>query len=86
MIAAEHDAVVGIVRRHLPGLPSGVALAADRPLTELGLTSLRAVDLLLDLEDCFDMTLPDEFLDVATLRTLGSLLGALDRHRAEAAR
>lgn len=86
MTAAELDAVTDIVRRHLPGLPGGAALPADRPLNELGLTSLRAVDLLLDLEDRFEVMLPDEFLDAATLRTLSALTTALDQHLVEAVR
>jgi acyl carrier protein len=51
----------------------------DRPLTEdshlrdLGLDSMRSIDLLFDIEDVFAVTLSDEDLNDTTFETAGSL-------------
>ena len=55
----------------------------DRPLTpdsklrDLGLDSMRSVDLLFEIEDVFDVTLPDEDLTGETFETAGSLWRAV---------
>jgi acyl carrier protein len=59
----------------VPYLP----VLGDRPLTDdsrlrdLGLDSVRSIDLLFDIEDVFAVTLPDEDLNDATFETVGSL-------------
>jgi acyl carrier protein len=67
---------VDLLRSYLPHL-------GDRPLTEdtrlrdLGMDSIRAVDLLLGIEDAFRISLPDEELTDATFATAGGLWRAV---------
>lgn len=66
-----------VLRMHLPGLEGDAALPADVPLAEIGLDSLRAVSLVLDLEDTFSVEFPDEMLTETTFRTASALRDAL---------
>lgn len=65
-----------VVASYLPAL-------GDRPLTEdtnlrdLGLDSMRSIDLLFAIEDALGVTLPDEDLDGDTFETVGSLWRAI---------
>lgn len=71
------ETVHTILRRHLPGLADGEPLPDDRSLAELGLTSLRSVDLVLDLEDALGVMLPDKLLVVQTFQSAASLTDAI---------
>jgi acyl carrier protein len=59
------------------------AIAADMKLRDLGLDSMRAIELLFAVEDAFGVVIPDEQLTDATFETPGTLwaviagLGAL---------
>lgn len=75
--------VCEVLRRHLPGLGADERLADDRRLSDLGLTSLRSVDLTLDLEDAFGVMFPDEVLTVDTFSTAGALIEVTGRLVAE---
>ncbi|GAA3829026.1 hypothetical protein GCM10022226_57300 [Sphaerisporangium flaviroseum] len=65
-----------ILRRHLPYADSGEFSAADE-LAGLGLDSMGVVQLLVDLEDGYEIELPDDILDEETFATVGSLWRAL---------
>jgi acyl carrier protein len=45
----------------------------DKPLDELGLDSMGAVNLLLDLEDSFEISFPGSLLTEETFRTAANL-------------
>lgn len=62
-----------LVRNHLKYLKPGAALALDQPLKLLGLDSMAAVDLLLDIEDNYGITLPDTYLTEETFSTIQAL-------------
>lgn len=68
-----------ILRRHLKYLERGDALDPDRPLRDLGLDSMQAVELLFDIEDHFDRTLDDEDLTEETFATATSLWAVISR-------
>jgi acyl carrier protein len=72
-----NDAFVAILRRYLRYLPPDEELAPDAPLRALGLDSMAAVALMLDLEDEFATVLPDERLSAETFATAGSLWSAI---------
>ncbi|GAA1007819.1 hypothetical protein Aple_043890 [Acrocarpospora pleiomorpha] len=65
-----------ILRRHLPYAEPGELSPGDE-LTALGLDSMGVVQLLVDLEDGYDLELPDDILDEETFATVGSLWAAL---------
>ena len=59
-------------------LPVDVAqLADDSDLYDAGLTSLITVNLLLAIEDHFDVEFPDELLSRRTFQSIGSLADAV---------
>lgn len=66
---------------HLPSVASADQIPMDTPLRELGLNSLRAVDLLLDLEDHFDVAFPDEALTDENFANAFALLSLVESLR-----
>ena len=68
-----------LIRAHLKYLPAGKQLEPDQNLKALGLDSMAAVDLLLDLEDNYSVTLPDQFLTQETFATAQSLWAAVQQ-------
>ncbi|MBF9132195.1 acyl carrier protein [Plantactinospora sp. S1510] len=63
-----------LVRRHLC-LPADSPLSPDAELTELGLDSLGVVALLTELEDEFEVVVPDDLLNSPATETPGGLWG-----------
>jgi acyl carrier protein len=61
-----------ILHRHLP-FADNQPLNVDDGLADLGLDSLGTVALLLDLEEGFVVTIPDNLLVAKTFATVGSL-------------
>jgi acyl carrier protein len=61
------------LRAQLPFVDAGAALGPDTDLRDLGLDSMVAIDLLLDLEESFGITFPDEAIRADTFRTPRSL-------------
>lgn len=75
-------AFVRILRSHLKYLDQGEELDPDRPLRDLGLDSMQAVELLFDIEDHFDRALDDDDLSEATFATASSLWAVISKDRA----
>lgn len=65
-----------VIRPHLP-FADGGEFGDDDDLSDLGLDSMGLVALMADLEDRYDLVLPDEFVAEATFATVGSLWRAL---------
>jgi len=61
------------------------AIAADADLYELGLTSHASVNLMLALEDEFDIEFPDDALNKTTFATIASIERAVGELTAVAA-
>lgn len=82
----EPDPVVieRLLRRRLKFLAPQAPLPHDIPLRNLGLDSMEAVDLLLDIEMALGTTMPDEFLQAEVFATAGSLVAAVARVRGAA--
>jgi acyl carrier protein len=53
-------------------------LKDDSDLYDAGLTSLITVNLLLAIEDHFDVEFPDELLSRRTFQSIGALAGAVE--------
>jgi acyl carrier protein len=68
------------LRRHLCLVkPDSVNYAVE--LVQLGLDSMTAVAILLDMKKTFDIRFPDGMLVEGTFRTTGRLKGAVQLHR-----
>lgn len=74
---------VEILRNHLKYLPAGQELMPDDRLRELGLDSMSAMALLLDLEDTFHLSLDDDSMVAGTFRTAATLWQAIERVRGQ---
>lgn len=66
-----------VLSKRLKHLKEPKALTVDSELRSLGLDSKDAVDLLLDLEELYDLAFPDELLNDRTFATVGSLWQAI---------
>ena len=75
-------AFVRILRSHLKYLDQGEELDPDRPLRDLGLDSMQAVELLFDIENHFDRALDDDDLTEETFATARSLWAVISKDRA----
>jgi acyl carrier protein len=62
-----------VLRPRLRFLEPGAPLPADEPLGSLGLDSMAAINLLLDLETAFGIQIPDDLLSADTFETFSSL-------------
>ncbi|WP_053736531.1 acyl carrier protein [Nocardia sp. NRRL S-836] len=56
-------------------------ITPESSLRDLGLDSMRAIELLFAIEDNYRVSLPDELLTDATFATAGSLWAAVDSLR-----
>jgi len=70
-----------LVRRRLKYAPTNGELETDSALKDYGLDSAATIDLLLDLEDTYGITMPDEYLSEETFATLSSLWQAVSQLR-----
>lgn len=69
--------LLDILARHLRyATPGGLDL--NRSLRDLGLDSMRAIELLFDVEATFDIVVPDELLNDETFATASSLWSAIE--------
>lgn len=71
----------GILRRHLP-LIDGRELNADVRLADLGLDSLGMVGMVMDLEESFAITIPDDLLAQETFASAASLWAVISKLQA----
>ena len=62
-----------VLRRHLRFLEPAAPLPPGEPLGRLGLDSMAAINLLLDLETTFGVQIPDDLLSAETFETFASL-------------
>ena len=75
--------LLDILRRHLRYADPS-ALDPDRSLRDLGLDSMRAIELLFDVEAEFGIEVPDELLSDETFATASSLWTAIEQIRGSA--
>lgn len=74
-----------LVRRHLPYLAASAPLDEEGQLQDYGLDSLAAVSLLLEVEDAYEIVVPDQYLVEATFSTARFLWNIVQELRHEAA-
>ncbi|PZG02546.1 phosphopantetheine-binding protein [Micromonospora deserti] len=60
-------------------------ITPDASLTDLGLDSMRAIELLFAIEDTYGVSMPDELLTNHTFATAGSLWATIESLRGRAA-
>jgi acyl carrier protein len=75
----QDDQLYGLLRNHLPETSSGVALKSDDTLVDLGIDSLRLVEFIIDLEDAFQITVPDDEMLQRNFSTVGAVSTMVNR-------
>lgn len=73
-----NEQLFGTLRPHLKFLGPDQQLDMKSNLPQLGLDSMSAINLLLDLEQTFNVVIPDELLVAETFRTPTSLTEMLE--------
>lgn len=74
-----------LLHQHLKYLPPSEPVDEDRMLEDYGFDSLAAVSLLLEIEDTYDIVMPDKYLvgnTFSTARTLWEVVEQLQREAA----
>jgi acyl carrier protein len=71
-----------LLRKHVKYLSNTQPLDEDHLLQEYGLDSLASVNLLLDIEDTYDIVMPDKYLVEATFSTAHALWNVIEQLRA----
>ncbi|MFG1949343.1 acyl carrier protein [Nonomuraea sp. NPDC048826] len=68
----------GLLRQHLPFLPTGAEIPPDLSLRDYGLDSVGTVELLAMLEDAYQVRFADDSLKLERFATPGVLWETLD--------
>jgi acyl carrier protein len=79
-VSAVDPAFAALLSRHLPFL-GDTGLTADADLRDLGLDSMGAVELILAVEERYDIEFTDDVLTDETFGTAGSLWRAIEAMR-----
>ena len=82
-MTADHDAderIRAVLDTHARLTGPAAALAADDDLYAAGMTSHASVNVMLALEDAFDIEFPDELLTKSTFCTLDASSDAVSQH------
>jgi acyl carrier protein len=72
------ESVEAVVRPHLKFLGAGDSLSAQQDLGEAGLDSMASIDLLLDLENHFGLSISDDDLTENSFLNLEEILKLLE--------
>lgn len=74
-IKQEHvtEKLLTILSKHIKFVDDAQSIPMDKKLDSLGLDSMGAINLLLDLEDNFEISFPGSLLNEETFRTADSL-------------
>ena len=70
-----------VVRPHLKFLEEGCPLGPEDSLGEAGLDSMASIELLLDLEEKFDVTIQDDLLTENSFATLAEIAKLVEQSR-----
>lgn len=68
-----------ILLQHLPEAPANKSLSTEQSLVDLGIDSLRLVELIVNLEDSFGIVIPDEEMLAENFSTVGSVSNLVNR-------
>jgi acyl carrier protein len=68
--------IIDLVREHA-GLPADLELADDTDLYRAGMKSFASVQLMLALEEAFDIEFPEDLLTRATFRSISAIAAAV---------
>lgn len=73
---ATYEALKEIIERYAPSDGAKSPIAADTTLEDMGIDSPRRIDILLDIEDHFTISIEDDQFD--KVKTFGDLVSLID--------
>ena len=73
---ATYEGLKEIVERYAPRDGAAAPVSSDATLDDMGIDSPRRVDILLDIEDCFKISIQDDQFD--KVRTFKDLVNLVD--------
>lgn len=79
--SASLERLEAVVRPHLKFLKPEDSLAPEQSLGEAGLDSMASIDLLLDLEDAFGVSIEDDLLTENSFANLAEIQKLLEESR-----
>lgn len=74
-----HERLLRLVERILERPGAAATLVVDAPLSELGVSSLKMVSLMLAVEVEFDLSIPQDDITPQNFRSIGSMLALLEK-------
>lgn len=74
-IATLHD----VLRDHMTDMPEGARLDPEDKLVDLGVDSLRLVELIIALEESFKVLIPDEDMLAENFHSVGTVSALMER-------
>jgi acyl carrier protein len=75
------DTIRRIIEQQLNFAVHGYEFGPDDDLWDMGMTSLTCLGLMLNIEDTFDIELPEESLKESTFRSVNTITAAIERVR-----
>ncbi|MEM7698762.1 MAG: phosphopantetheine-binding protein [Verrucomicrobiota bacterium] len=75
-------AIEAVVRPHLKFLKAEDDLGIEQNLGEVGLDSMASIDLLLDLEERFDVSIPDDLITENSFTSLAEIAKLIEESQA----
>jgi acyl carrier protein len=76
----QREAFLKLLVAHLGAVETVDQIAPDASLRSLGLNSMRAVDLVMDLEDSFDFAFPDSAFTDEVFATADTIWAVVTEH------
>jgi len=73
MIRTPRERLLRLVEQLLPDLPGPRIVSAEAVLTDLGLSSIKMVSLMLEVEAEFDITIPQSDITPENFRSVSSM-------------
>ena len=68
-----------IIRKN--GLGKGGEIKINSNLSEIGMDSMEFINLIVEIENYFNIELPDEYLQIKKIGTMGNLVKVIDSLR-----
>jgi acyl carrier protein len=77
------EKLLTIIKGHLNGVDTNDMTDFNKDLKDMGLDSLGSINLLLDIEETYDIVIPDEYLTDESFATISSLWELIEKVKKE---
>ncbi|MEE6146315.1 phosphopantetheine-binding protein [Bacillus cereus] len=77
------EKLLEVIKKHLNEIGANDITDFDKDLKDMGLDSLGSINLLLDIEEAYDIVIPDEYLTDETFSTANTLWELIKKVKTE---